>query len=77
VPPTQDFITELAEVKKAMLALSADHREILILVCIKGLRYEEVSETLGIPVGTVRSRLSRAREQLQSILDTPVIRAVH
>ena len=52
-----------------MQELSKEHREMLGLVCIRGLRYEEVSEMLQIPVGTVRSRLSRARKQLQDLLE--------
>ena len=40
-----------------------------MMVCVQGMRYEEASEELDIPVGTVRSRLSRARKQLQDLLD--------
>jgi RNA polymerase sigma-70 factor (ECF subfamily) len=71
IEPTQEIGAELAQVQRAMLKLSAEHREILTLVCIKCMCYEEVSEMLNIPVGTVRSRLSRAREQLQAIMDMP------
>lgn len=71
VAPVQDIKTELYDVKKAMKKLSDDHRTILILICIKGMRYVEVSEMLQIPVGTVRSRLYRAREQLQALMDPP------
>ena len=67
----QDSCVELENVRKAMTKLSAEHQEILVLVCIKGMRYEEVSGMLQIPVGTVRSRLARARKQLQTIMDTP------
>jgi RNA polymerase sigma-70 factor (ECF subfamily) len=72
--PTQEKSVDLAIVRSCMNRLSADHREILVLVCIKGLRYEEVSEYLQIPVGTVRSRLSRARGQLQELLEAPQTR---
>jgi DNA-directed RNA polymerase specialized sigma24 family protein len=41
------------------------------MVCVKGMRYSEVSEALQIPVGTVRSRLSRARESLTALMETP------
>ena len=44
-----------------MSKLSNDHREILTMVCVKDMPYQEVADALGIPVGTVRSRLSRAR----------------
>jgi RNA polymerase sigma-70 factor (ECF subfamily) len=73
VAPTQDISVDLSAVKRAMKLLNPDHRQILVLVCVKGMRYEEVSEFLQIPVGTVRSRLSRAREQLQSIMDVPQV----
>ncbi|MGB4107361.1 MAG: sigma-70 family RNA polymerase sigma factor [Alphaproteobacteria bacterium] len=70
----QERNSELANVKRAMMKLNNEHRQVLILVGVKGMRYDEVSEMLKIPVGTVRSRLSRAREQLQIIMDTPTPR---
>lgn len=54
---------------EAMQQMSAEHREILVLVCIKGMQYQEVADMLEIPVGTVRSRLSRARTQLVALMD--------
>jgi RNA polymerase sigma-70 factor (ECF subfamily) len=74
VEGSQEVKLTLSKVKEAMATLSHDHQEILILVCVKGMRYEEVSQSLEIPVGTVRSRLARARESLQSVLDTPVVK---
>lgn len=71
VAAPQDTEIEFKQVSKAMATLSADHREILVMVCVKGMQYAEVSEMLQIPVGTVRSRLSRAREALQSQLEKP------
>lgn len=68
VSPFQEIAAEMHDVKNAMRKLSSDHREILTLICVKGMRYTEVSELLQIPVGTVRSRLYRAREQLQAIM---------
>ncbi len=67
----QETYNELENVKRAMMKLKNEHRQILTLIGVKGMRYDEVSEMLKIPVGTVRSRLSRAREQLQIIMDTP------
>lgn len=66
VEASQDVKMELNDVENAMNSISADHRKILTLVCVKGMQYAEVSEALQIPVGTVRSRLSRAREALMS-----------
>lgn len=65
VEAPQDKQIEFQEVSKAINKLKGEHKEILILVCIQGMRYHDVAESLDIPVGTVRSRLSRAREQLQ------------
>jgi RNA polymerase sigma-70 factor (ECF subfamily) len=58
----------LSEVRDAFLALSEEQREVLLLVVIEGLPYEEAAAILGTPVGTVRSRLSRARQALRQAL---------
>jgi RNA polymerase sigma-70 factor (ECF subfamily) len=62
-----------ALVQQALLALQPDHRAVVVMKDLDGLRYEEIAETLNIPVGTVRSRLHRARselrERLKSIVD--------
>lgn len=54
----------LAKVQTGMLTLSENLREVLYLVGVEGLSYQEVAELLGIPIGTVMSRLARARGQL-------------
>ncbi|MFA0746857.1 sigma-70 family RNA polymerase sigma factor [Fervidibacter sp.] len=56
------------EVAKALEQLPDNFREIVILCDIEGLSYAEAAEALGIPIGTVRSRLSRARETLRRLL---------
>ena len=58
----------LAKVNKAMNELKDGQREIVSLVAIEGLSYKEVAESLGIPVGTVMSRLARARAALSTQL---------
>ena len=63
--PTVRF--ELQEVMRQVQRLPADQREVLMLVAIEGMHYEEVAATLGIPIGTVMSRLARAREKLRRI----------
>lgn len=73
VEASQDKKIELKQVKNAIDSLSSKHREILILVCIKGFRYADVAEKLDMPVGTVRSRLSRARDMLQQKLNSTEI----
>lgn len=54
----------LAQVRTAMDLLPEGQREVLALVAIEGLSYREAAETLNVPLGTVMSRLSRAREGL-------------
>ena len=71
VDPGQDYAAELNRVEEAMKKLSPEHREMLVLICVKGLRYQEASNVLKLPVGTVRSRLSRTRECLQTMLAAP------
>jgi RNA polymerase sigma-70 factor (ECF subfamily) len=55
-------------VRKAVAKLSEEHRSVVGLVLVEGLSYQEAAETLGVPVGTVTSRLARAREALQELL---------
>jgi len=56
------------QVRQAIAALSEDHREVLVLREIDGCCYETIAEILELPVGTVRSRLHRARLQLREQL---------
>jgi RNA polymerase sigma-70 factor (ECF subfamily) len=53
---------------KAIGLLSIEHRQILLLVSVEELNYREIAEELDIPIGTVMSRLARARERLRSAL---------
>lgn len=68
-PARQQDSVAVREVSEAMHSLSDEHREVLVLVCVKGLKYKAVADMLSIPVGTVRSRLSRARSCLQSAME--------
>jgi RNA polymerase sigma-70 factor (ECF subfamily) len=54
----------LATVQQLIGRLPEDQRAVLVLVCVEDLSYREAAETLGVPVGTVMSRLSRARTAL-------------
>lgn len=57
------------EVLAALEALDPDQREVLVLVAVEGLHYREAAGVLGIPVGTVMSRLSRGRERMRKALE--------
>lgn len=55
---------ELSEVDRAMARLPAEQRAVIALVAVEGLSYREAAEVLGTPIGTVMSRLARARAAL-------------
>jgi RNA polymerase sigma-70 factor (ECF subfamily) len=78
--PLEDEMPELAQrgtqpdallvrdLDRAIARLPADQRAVLLLVTLEEMSYEEVARTLGIPIGTVMSRLSRAREKLRAMM---------
>jgi RNA polymerase sigma-70 factor, ECF subfamily len=69
VPSTQGSTLQLRDVDRALARLPEEQRQVLLLVGLEGMRYEEVAAVLDIPVGTVRSRLSRGRDMLRHLLD--------
>lgn len=58
-----------AELTQALASLAAKDREVLFLYAVADLSYEEISRALEVPIGTVRSRLSRARRHIRELLD--------
>ncbi len=60
---------ELRDLDIALRSLPAEQREVLLLVALEQLTYEETARVLDIPVGTVMSRLARGRERLRRLLD--------
>jgi RNA polymerase sigma-70 factor, ECF subfamily len=58
----------VALVREALEQLPVDFREVIVLREIEGLSYKEIAAVAGVPIGTVMSRLARARERLQTIL---------
>lgn len=68
-PETQEQTMHYNEVVSAFDRLPLKDKVLLSLVVIEGLKYEEAAEVLDVPVGTVRSRLSRARARLQQEID--------
>lgn len=65
---TQSDGLEMNDLSNALAQLPEEQRAVLLLVALEDMRYEAVASTLGIPVGTVMSRLSRGRERLRQIL---------
>lgn len=61
----------LNEVLAAMRQLQEDQRQILELIVVEGYAYKEVAEMLDVPIGTVMSRLARARSKLATLLEKP------
>ena len=62
------------KVQRAVEELPADFREVIVLRELEGLSYKEIAAVAGIPIGTVMSRLARARERLLAILGPSVAR---
>lgn len=67
-PPEQHGKLDLADFSEALASLPADQREALLLIGAEGFSYEEAAEICGCAVGTVKSRVSRARDRLAQIL---------
>jgi RNA polymerase sigma-70 factor (ECF subfamily) len=65
---TSEFRSEANAVEQAIQRLPEEFRSVLVLVCIEELSYREAAEVLGVPIGTVMSRLARARRNIASDL---------
>ena len=68
-PPTQDWSVAMVALQAALRKLPAEHREALILVGAAGLSYEEAAQICGCALGTIKSRVNRARARLLKIMD--------
>jgi len=68
VRATQSDLLELADVERALRGLPDEQREVLLLIAVEEMTYDEASRSLAIPVGTVMSRLSRARERMRRLI---------
>jgi RNA polymerase sigma-70 factor (ECF subfamily) len=69
VAPAQDERLAVRDLQAALDRLSAEQREVLLLVALEDMSYADIARTLGIPIGTVMSRLARGRERLRTLLD--------
>jgi RNA polymerase sigma-70 factor (ECF subfamily) len=69
VQPTAMARLQLRDLEAALAKLPLEQRQVILLVGLEGLPYEKVAEILRVPVGTVRSRLSRGRDRLRHLMD--------
>jgi len=67
--PSQEHRVRHNELMRALDTLPQDQRSVILLVSVEDLTYAEAAQALGVPIGTVMSRLARGREKLQRALD--------
>ena len=73
VATVQGASLEIRDLERALAVLPPEQREVLLLIALEDMSYAEVAAMLDIPIGTVMSRLSRAREKLRALMHgTPV-----
>lgn len=68
-PAPQPASLELQDLARALTMLPSEQREIVLLIGLEGMSYQEAAEVVGIPLGTVMSRLSRGRESLRRMME--------
>jgi RNA polymerase sigma-70 factor (ECF subfamily) len=66
---------DLQDLQRALATLAPEQREVVLLVALEDMSYADVSRALGIPMGTVMSRLSRGREKLRRLMNADTARA--
>lgn len=79
VEPAQERALEMRDLASSLAQLPTEYREVLLLVGLEELRYEEAAKILDVPLGTIMSRLSRGRERLRQLMigqAQPVLRRV-
>ena len=69
ITPPQDERLDLRDLNRALRTLSAEQREVILLIGLEQMSYDEAAKVLGVPVGTVMSRLSRGREHLRLLMN--------
>jgi len=67
--PTQGERLAVLDLQAALDQLPVEQKEIVLLVALEDMAYADIAKTLGIPIGTVMSRLSRGRERLRALMD--------
>jgi RNA polymerase sigma-70 factor, ECF subfamily len=71
-PTAQDRAHEglaVRDIERALAVLPAEQREVVLLIALEALSYADTARVIGVPIGTVMSRLSRGRERLRTLLD--------
>ena len=68
-PSSQTDVVALKELEKRLMMIPAAQREALLLIVVEGMTYEEAAVVMNVPVGTIRSRISRARRALMNLYD--------
>ncbi|HZZ91636.1 MAG TPA: RNA polymerase sigma factor [Usitatibacter sp.] len=68
--------TDVMDLQRALGGLAAEQREVVLLIALEDMSYADVSRALGIPIGTVMSRLSRGRERLRKLMEGHDARAL-
>jgi RNA polymerase sigma factor (sigma-70 family) len=68
VRPTQSDMLEVRDIDAALRRLPLEQRQVVLLIALERMSYDETAKTLAIPIGTVMSRLARARERLRVML---------
>jgi RNA polymerase sigma-70 factor, ECF subfamily len=59
----------LRDLDRALARISEEQRQVILLIGLEGISYKEAATTLDVPIGTIRSRLSRGRESLRTLMD--------
>ncbi len=67
--PNQQERLEIRDLKRALAALPTSYRSVVLLVGLEGMSYRQAADVLGVPIGTVMSRLFRGREMLRRHMD--------
>lgn len=68
-PDVSTAVSDRLDIDGALMALTEEHRQIVVLREVVGLDYADIADQLGVPIGTVRSRLARARGRLADLLE--------
>ena len=73
--PRCSLIAYIDDLQRALLTLAPEQREVVLLIALEDMTYADVSRALGIPIGTVMSRLSRGREKLRGLMSGEATRS--